>query len=69
MPVESDILLLLCEGKSRNDIAHLRCIELSTVKSHISSLLRKFEKKNSSELVEMLKQLGIIDLIKQAIDK
>ncbi|MDF2522410.1 MAG: two component transcriptional regulator, LuxR family [Clostridiales bacterium] len=66
---ELDILLLLCEGKSRNDIAHFRCIELSTVKTHISSLLRKFEKKNSNELVAMLRELGISDLIKQAIDK
>lgn len=67
--VELDILLLLCEGKKREDIAKLRCIEVSTVKTHISNLLRKFEKKNTGEIVSMLKKMEMIDLIKQGINK
>jgi len=67
--VELDILLLLCEGRKREDIARLRCIEISTVKTHISNLLKKFDKKNTSEIVSMLKKMEMIELIKQGINK
>lgn len=65
--VELDILLLLCDGKSRNEISHIRCIELSTVKTHIGSILKKLEMKTSSDIVKILKSSQSIDLLRQSI--
>jgi DNA-binding NarL/FixJ family response regulator len=65
--VELDILILLCDGKSRNEISHIRCIELSTVKTHIGSILKKLEKKTSSEIVKILNSSQSIDLLRQSI--
>ena len=39
---ELAILLLLHEGKSQKEICELRCIGMSTMKSHIQNILRKF---------------------------
>jgi NarL family two-component system response regulator LiaR len=65
--VELDVLLLLCDGKSRGDIAHLRCIELSTVKTHIGNILRKLAMKNSHDVVALLKKNQALDLLKQSL--
>lgn len=65
--VELDILLLLCDGRSRNEISHIRCIELSTVKTHIGSILKKLEMKTSSDIVKILKSSQSIDLLRQSI--
>ncbi len=65
--VELDILLLLCDGRSRNEISHIRCIELSTVKTHIGSILKKLEMKTSSDIVKILKNSQSIDLLRQSI--
>ena len=65
--VELDILLLLCEGRTRNEISHIRCIELSTVKTHIGSILKKLEMKTSSEIVTILKASQSIELLRQSI--
>ncbi|MGE4282983.1 MAG: response regulator [Clostridia bacterium] len=65
---ELDILLLLCEGKTRNNIAQIRCIEISTVKTHISNILKKFKKKNTNEIIHMLRDMEMIDIIKQGIE-
>lgn len=65
--VELDILLLLCDGKSRNEISHIRCIELSTVKTHIGSILKKLEMKTSSEVVALLKTSQSIELLRESI--
>ncbi len=65
--VELDILLLLCDGKSRNEISHIRCIELSTVKTHVGSILKKLEMKTSSEIVAMLRASQSIELLRQSI--
>jgi len=65
--VELDILLLLCEGKNRNEISHIRCIELSTVKTHIGSILKKLEMKTSSDIVTILKASQSVELLRQSI--
>ena len=65
--VELDILLLLCDGKNRNEISYIRCIELSTVKTHIGSILKKLDMKTSSEVVKVLKSSQSIDLLRQSI--
>jgi len=64
-PVELDILLLLCDNNNRSEIARMRCIELCTIKTHISNLLKKFNQVNTHDLVTMLKQMQIIELLKR----
>lgn len=65
--VELDVLLLLCDGKTRNEISHIRCIELSTVKTHISSILKKLDMKTSSEIVKLLRDHQSVDLLRHSI--
>ncbi len=65
--VELDILLLLCDGKSRNEISHIRCIELSTVKTHIGSILKKLDMKSSSDIVKALRSHQADDLLRQTV--
>lgn len=65
--VELDVLLLLCDGKSRGEIADLRCIELSTVKTHIGNILRKMRMKNTHEVVSLLKSTQALDLLRQSL--
>lgn len=59
---ELDILRLFIEGKKQKDIAEIRCVELSTVKYHVSSILRKFQCKRMSEVVKLISQLNLQDL-------
>ncbi len=47
---ESDVLTLLFEGKTNEEIAKTLCISLSTVKSHISSIFQKTGARNRSEV-------------------
>lgn len=61
---EIDILDLLSQGYTRSEICRLRCIELSTVKSHIKNILRKFNKTSSSEVIQLMNDLGIFDYIR-----
>lgn len=65
--VELDILLLLCEGKNRNEIADLRCIELCTVKTHIGNILKKLNFKTTHQIVNFIKNEQILELLKESI--
>ena len=60
---ELDILNLMAEGYSRQQICEIRCVELSTVKSQIHNILRKFQKNNMQELITMLDSLHIFDYL------
>ncbi|HEY8399841.1 MAG TPA: helix-turn-helix transcriptional regulator, partial [Cytophagaceae bacterium] len=64
-PTEMEILLLLCDGLSRQEIAEVRNITFSTVKTHINNMLSKFGLSSSRELVQMLKANNIIEIMKQ----
>lgn len=66
-PMELDILLLLCEGRTRNDIARLKCVEMSTVKTHIGSILKKFNKEQTSDLVALLRQTKMDELLRRSL--
>ncbi|MBB6217279.1 two-component system vancomycin resistance associated response regulator VraR [Anaerosolibacter carboniphilus] len=64
-PVEVDILILLSEGYSREQISQTRHIAFSTTKTHINNILGKFNKESSKELIQMLTETNIIEMIKQ----
>lgn len=63
-PSELDVLKLLCEEKTRKQIARLRSVELDTIKKQISSILKKFNMKNTKEVVATLKSLKIFEVLK-----
>lgn len=50
-PKELDTLYLLSEGYTRKDVCEMRCVEMSTVKSQIHSILKKFKKRNISDII------------------
>lgn len=60
---EIEILNLLAKGMTQNQIAEIRYIEVATVKSHINSILKKFNMKRTSHVIEQLKKTGLIDII------
>lgn len=60
---ELDILTLMSKGYTRTQICEIRCVELSTVKTQIHNILKKFEKNNMQELITMLKDLHILEYL------
>jgi DNA-binding NarL/FixJ family response regulator len=66
-PMELDILLLLCENRTRSEIAQLRCVELSTVKTHVGNLLKKFHQESTHDLVAMLRRTQVDELLRRSL--
>ncbi len=59
---ERELLRLLLEGNKVKDIAHIRCVEIITVKTQIKGLLRKFGCSRTKEIVSMIQELNISHL-------
>ena len=60
---ERELLRLLLEGNKVKDIAHIRCVEIITVKTQIKGLLRKFGCSRTKEIVSMIQELNISQLL------
>ncbi|WP_130836132.1 response regulator [Lachnoclostridium sp. Marseille-P6806] len=60
---ELEILGLLLEGKSRREICELRQVEMSTVKTQIHNILRKFDKISIGEVIDMISKMNLNDFI------
>lgn len=60
---EMELLRLLLDGKSRREICQLRHVEMSTVKSQIHNILKKFGKKSVEEINTMISSMNLYDLI------
>lgn len=50
-PRELDTLYLLSSGYTRKEVCEMRCVEISTVKSQIHSILKKVNKRNISDII------------------
>jgi DNA-binding NarL/FixJ family response regulator len=59
---ERAIVNLLLQGKRPAEIAALRQVELTTIKSQINQLLKKFNKKRTKEIVKLVKELNLNEL-------
>jgi len=57
---ELEILSLLAQGHSNQEIATKLFVSLSTVKTHIQNLFEKLEVKRRTQAVETAKRLGLI---------
>jgi DNA-binding NarL/FixJ family response regulator len=64
-PSELEVLKLLCNDKSRRQIADERCVEFDTVKKQISSILKKFNMENTKQIVSAVNSLKIFDTLKK----
>ncbi|MCS7461698.1 response regulator transcription factor [Paenibacillus doosanensis] len=62
-PTELEILELLLKDMKVAEIAKYRQVELSTIKSQINMILKKFNKKRSKEVTAMLRDLNVQQLI------
>lgn len=58
---EYEVLQLLTKGYSNSDIAEKLFLSLSTVKTHVSSLLSKLNVKSRTQAIEKAKRLRIIE--------
>lgn len=58
-PRESEIVQLMLEGKTNNEIAETLFISLSTVKTHISHILKKTGTKTREELFFLLQDIPL----------
>ena len=56
---EREIIRLLLEGKKVHEIAGIRCVESSTIKTQIKSLLGKFGCSRTKEIVQVIRELNI----------
>ncbi|CAH1193207.1 Oxygen regulatory protein NreC [Paenibacillus allorhizoplanae] len=62
-PTESEILDLLMKEMKIGEIAKHRQVEMSTIKSQINVILKKFKKKRTKEVVALLRQLNVTPLL------
>lgn len=60
---ELDILTMMSRGYTRSQICEIRCVKLSTVKSQIHTILKKFGKNNMQELIAMLNHLHVLEYL------
>ncbi|RZO14231.1 MAG: response regulator transcription factor [Synechococcus sp. MED-G135] len=59
---EEDVLHGLCKGMTNQDIADALTVSIDTVKSHVSSVLRKLDVNDRTQAVVMAFQTGLVDL-------
>jgi DNA-binding NarL/FixJ family response regulator len=62
-PTELDILNLLYAGNSRKQICEIRCTEMSTVKTQIHHILKKFDQPSTEDLIAILGELHIFEYL------
>ena len=59
---ELEILKLILKGYKQKDIARLRFVEQTTVRTHISNIIKKFEKNSMREVISIIKELKVMEI-------
>jgi len=65
---EVTVMILLYRGHTQREICKIRNIELSTVKTHVKNILRKFGKSRMKEVIEIIDNFGIAPYLETLID-
>lgn len=65
---ELEILKLILKHYKQSEIAEERCIELVTVKAHVSNILRKFKASRCKQIVQDLVHSGLDTFVIDQID-
>jgi DNA-binding NarL/FixJ family response regulator len=58
---EREIIRLLIDQKKISEIARIRCVEISTIKSQINMILKKCNMKRTKKLVELIENINLQD--------
>ena len=58
---ELAVLELFRQGKTRSEICRIRNVEISTIKSQVKSILRKFKMERVEEVLEALESISFFD--------
>ena len=66
---ELEILDLLIQHKTRAEICALRHVEMSTIKSQIHEILKKFDLDSTGEVISLIDRMGLYDLIYTKMNK
>lgn len=61
-PTELGMLRLLAEGKTQSQIAQIRHVEPSTIRTHVGNVLRKLGEPSVHDVVVRLQHLGIFEI-------
>ncbi|MDO4292351.1 MAG: response regulator transcription factor [Eubacteriales bacterium] len=61
---EIDVLELMSRGYTRMQICEMRCVELSTVKTQIRNILKKFKCSSMNEVIYQIKEQQIFEYIR-----
>lgn len=56
---EREMIKLLLQGYKVNEIAGIRCVEVSTIKTQVKGLIRKFGCSRTKEIVQIIRDLNI----------
>ncbi|MGZ7440283.1 response regulator [Paenibacillus sp. TH7-28] len=64
-PTEMEIIDLLLKHKKISEIAAERQVEMSTIKSQINILLKKFKKSRTKEIVNLINEMGAVPFFRQ----
>lgn len=64
-PAERSILVDIIDGKKQKEIAEIKHIELSTVKTHTKHLLKKFGVKRMSEVIDIIEKNHLANILKK----
>jgi len=65
---ELAILLLMHEGKTQREICELRCIEMSTIKSHTQNILRKFGKSRIKSVISEIESQNLFPYLSSFVN-
>ncbi len=61
-PTELELLRLLAEGKTQREIAEIRHVAPSTIRTHVANILKKFNEPTVRDVVNRLRRLGIFNI-------
>ena len=61
---ELDVLDLMSQGYTRTQICQLRCVELSTIKTQIHNILKKFKMGSMNEVIQLMNELHILEYLR-----
>ena len=60
---ETQVIALLAEGVSKQEISRRLCIEVSTVATHVKSIYRKMEVDNAAGAISKAYRCGVLFLV------
>ncbi|MDR1570346.1 MAG: response regulator transcription factor [Oscillospiraceae bacterium] len=64
---ELEILKLLHSGMKQQEVAKVRFIEMTTMKTHVSNILKKFDRRSIAELLETIESTGFFSVIEEPL--